>query len=283
MQSNLSKFLVSGASGFIGEAFTEYLNRRGVFSDKIGRVDLSFQQLVSMSKFNFQLFDDDTNRLFQDKTNFVHLATKYEKPGLESDPFGIIEANLNYSLLCLRLASYHNLHFTTVSSIQQFDGTSGIYAKSKNLFDSIVDFERKDGLKTARLILGDTFGENDKRLKVINYIVTQTLNGKALELSHPRNCYAPVYINEVSKRLFQCSQDQGVYKLIPQESIDLFSLVAMCEEIFGRKIEVNWKNNEGSPPVDWDNVPGEEVISEKNLLRLPTYIASEWEKRVSAM
>jgi nucleoside-diphosphate-sugar epimerase len=281
MKASSSKFLISGSSGFIGEAFTKYLHRKGVFSDKIGRLDWSVQQLVSMPKFNFELIDDDINRLLVDKTNFMHLATKYEKSGLEKDPFGIIEANLIYSILCLRLASYYNLHFTTVSSIQQFDGTNGIYARSKTLFDAIVDFENERGLDIARLIIGDTFGENDTRNKVINYIITQTLNGQVLELSHPRNCYAPVYVDEVSEILFQCSQVQGSFKLIPQESIELFSLIEMCEEIFARKIEVNWKNSTETPPADWNTVPGKEMVSKKNLLGLPAYIAAEWEKRVN--
>lgn len=278
MKNNLSNFLVSGASGFIGENFISHLHRNGFMYEKFERVDWSVQQLHSSSKFESALFGDDILALFQDKTNFVHLAAKYEKAGLETDPAGIIEANVTYSFFCLRIASFYKLHFTSVSSIQQFNGTDSIYAKSKSLFDAIIECEKTAGLKSSRLIIGDTFGDDDTRPKIINYILTETLKGKSPELSHPRNLYAPVDVIDVTKKLFDISQQEGDYKLIPEESINLESLVKMCEEISARKIDVKWKFKE-SKPNDWEYAPGEKLICKNNLLRFRNCIAKEWDKK----
>ena len=282
MKNSLSAYLVSGASGFIGTDFITYLSKRNFTYEVFQRIDWHLQKLTSTSNFEIGFFETEVLNLFLDKTHFVHLATKYEKPGLETDPAGILEANVTYSYLCLRLARHFNMHFTSMSSIQQYSGVPGIYSQSKKLFDSILDHEVSSNLKSSRLIIGDTFGVNDNRHKLISYLLNETLSGRSIELSHPKNRYAPIEVLDVSDRLFECSQKEGIFKLIPEESIDLESLVEMCEEITNRQISVNWMSNR-SKPYDWENAPGEAILSSKNLSRLPYYIATEWAKKCSLL
>ncbi len=146
------------------------------------------------------------NSLIESKDDvfFIHLATMFDKNDSTSLSKKFIESNLLLGVDILNFmmeGSFRNLIFT--ESYWQFDKRgsldgNSLYATSKSFFSLITKYYSKTtDLKISSLVLYDTFGSNDQRLKILSQLFQNLHEKKKLKMTEGDQILDFVHIEDV--------------------------------------------------------------------------------------
>lgn len=185
----------------------------------------------------------------------IHLATKYV---VDHDPTNIgdlFDDNVRFSGQLIDAVARFNPHFIAAESYwqyaagSQFYRANNLYAATKIAAAAIFDhYVEAHGLRVSKVVIGDTYGMNDGRSKLIYALLEAAHSGATISLGSPDHCLAPVHVNDVVDGLMKVMSAKGQERGVPinlcgKDVYSLRELVEIVADICNRPIDVTWGKN----------------------------------------
>ena len=176
--------LITGGSGFIGNSLLEKFKKKKIILvvKENSKINIKHIKIVK-----YKNFSDLALKLKNIKTKTViHCATHYVKEHQLNDIEKMIQANILLGSIILELSNKMNVNkFINITTIWELTLINSIkkvnfYSLTKNIFSKIIKFysTKYKKIKFYNLYLSDTFGDNDKREKILNVIKKKIYNKK---------------------------------------------------------------------------------------------------------
>jgi nucleoside-diphosphate-sugar epimerase len=244
--------LITGGSGFIGNGLLEKFKKKKIIlvvreNSKINVKDVKI--------LKYRNFSDLTSKLKNIKTKTViHCATHYVKEHQLNDIEQMIKANVLLGSIILELSKkmkvskFINIttiwELTLINSIKQVS----FYSLTKNIFSKIIKFYSTNykKIKFYNLYLSDTFGDNDKREKILNVIKKKiykkeeiVINSKYLKMNflNIKDVVNAVSLVEVNNRL-----KSGKYLVCNKKNFEISKIINDYNLLNKKKINYKFEN-----------------------------------------
>ena len=193
----MKKILLTGSTGFIGSELLKNLSQNNIIYVTIRTKNKKNKKNKNIREIFFQSYSKLNNKLKKIKVDTViHCATHYIKNHQIDDLKKLSDSNILFGNIILENLEVMNvkkfINFSTVW--ENFNGEKNnfynLYSVYKKCFGNLINFykRRLKKVKFFNLIISDTFGKSDKRIKIINILRT----------NYKKN----LYTNIVSKNLF---------------------------------------------------------------------------------
>ena len=168
--------LLTGASGFIGSNILEKIKKNNnIFV--LTRVKKKIKKDNNVKYITFNSYDQLSKKLKTIKINtIIHCATHYKKKHEYKDIKKFLESNILLGNILLenlnemKVKKFVNFSTTWESSNNSEINPRNLYAAYKKSFFYILQYYKQlnPQIRFIDLIIADTFGENDRRNKIIN-------------------------------------------------------------------------------------------------------------------
>lgn len=171
----MKKILITGATGFIGSNILDKLRSDYKITSLI-RKKIKYRLRKNINFLYFKNLNHLDKILKKEKFDIIiHCATHYKKKHTKKDIKMMIDANIHLGNIILEnykiLQFKKFINFTTVW--ENYNGyknnPANLYAAYKLSFTNILNFYKKQCPKINfyNLYLSETFGQNDKRFKIL--------------------------------------------------------------------------------------------------------------------
>ena len=259
---NKKTLLITGTSGFIGFHFLEHaLSKNYYVIDILKKKKKNITKIKKLKKkysnryktIFFSDYKQLEKKLKKIKIDcFIHFATLYKSHHNHKDIFELIDSNVLFPTLIYDLILQKTKKFINFGTMMQHtDGKTfkpnNLYAATKNAFEMITSFysTKKDGGNFYNIKLYESFGELDKRKKLIPTIIrnykkktTTKIYSKNLELNI-------IHIDDIIKAieiLLKKNIKPGSYCLKQKKNIKVIKLIEYLNENLKNKIKVKYDN-----------------------------------------
>ena len=178
--------LITGATGFIGGKLIQNLKNSKILLISRKKIKIK-NKLIKV--LIYKNFSDLIFKLKKIKAkHIIHCATHYKKNHEINDIQKIFEANILLGNILLECSKKMNVRkFINLSTVWELNYNNlndnlNLYTLSKKIFSKIIDFYsiKNKKLKIYTIYLLDTFGEGDKRNKILNEIKKKLNNDKKI-------------------------------------------------------------------------------------------------------
>lgn len=168
--------LITGGSGFIGSGILEKFKKKKIILIAKENSKICVKHIKILKYKNFS---DLSSKLKNIKTKTViHCATHYVKKHQLHDIEKMVKANVLLGNIILELSDKMRVRkFINITTIWELTLNNSIknlnlYTLTKNMFSRIIRFysTKYNKIKFFNLYLSDTFGDKDKREKILNVI-----------------------------------------------------------------------------------------------------------------
>ncbi|WP_314652834.1 NAD(P)-dependent oxidoreductase [uncultured Selenomonas sp.] len=252
--------LITGATGFVGGYTAEYLHAAGWHVSAIVRSTSRCDLLPPTVRDHVQFYDADQMPLSEivgaaAPDVVFHLATYYTTVHSPEEIDTLISSNVTFGTKLLDAMAQNSVrNFVYArSSWQHYHGDGyepvNLYAASKEAFDAMVRFyESAYDLHTIRLTLFDTYGENDRRNKLLAVLPTLAAQGKRLALSGGEQQVDFVHVKDAARAFCLAGEYLaqgrtelcGSYVISSGHTVSLRELVRRYEDLLGVDFPVDW-------------------------------------------
>ena len=173
--------LITGGTGFIGSNLLQNLENKKILLISKKKIQTKNKLITVLVYKNFY---DLILKLKKIKAkNIIHCATHYIKHHKIGDIEKIFEANIllgNILLECskkMKVRKFINLSTVWEKNYKSSINYLNLYSLSKKIFSEIIDFYsiKNRKINFYNLYLLDTFGDKDKRIKILN-VIKKNLN-----------------------------------------------------------------------------------------------------------
>ena len=256
--------LLTGCTGFIGSnILNKFKDSNKIYIILRNKKKNKFFKKKNINIINFKDYNDLSTKVSKIKAELViHAATHYAKSHNKKDIKKFSDSNILFgNILLENLKSMSTKKFINFSTIwEDYNGIKNnhfnLYSAYKKAFSYILNYYQKKlkDIKFYELMLSDTFGENDKRPKIIN----------VLRKNYKKN----IKTNIVSKNLFinllNVEDVVNAVYLIHKEKIkpEKYLLKNKTETNIKEIIKKLNKKNEKKIKVNWLS---RKLIKEKSL------------------
>ena len=237
------RILITGGTGFVGKRLlSKFIEKNYKFIVLTRNRNLNKKNFIYLDK-NFK---DASKKILRFKpTVIVHLATNFQKKHNMDKIQKIIEGNISFGSKILELLKDQIKLFVNVNSAYtSLDGKTydpkDFYSSTKHGFEVILKyFNKYHNFKVVNLLLADTYGPNDKRVKLINILLKEN---NFLKINNPKDEINYTYIDDVISALnlvikYKWEKKWNDFSLFSSESIQIKSLIKKIEKIKGAKIK----------------------------------------------
>ena len=258
---NRNKIIITGATGFIGSNLVRFLVNKGFDIGIIIR-STSEMDILSDVKKNLKIlyYDGNIEQIIQffeiEKPSIViHTASNFLSQHNPSDINSLIDSNIKFGthiLEAMRVSGVENL-INTGTSWQHYDNEEYnpvcLYAATKEAYQKLIDYYTSaENFKAITLKLFDTYGETDRRLKIINLLDKFSRNGGELEMSYGEQLLNLTHVNNIldafniAIQLIHSKEDKGhqIYSLSSATNHSLKKVVEIFEKATDRRINIVW-------------------------------------------
>lgn len=255
------KFLVTGATGFVGSNLSRKLLELNCQVSIISKKEFGYQNIEDI-KENLDIFEYNGNILdlieYMKKNKFdgvFHLASLFIAEHESLDVDNLIDSNIKFGVQLLEAMkeSKTELLVDTGTSWQHYENEDynpvDLYAATKQAFQDIIKYYTEaENIRCITLKLFDTYGENDKRPKLINLLNKFADEGTELNMSPGDQMLDLVYIDDVVEAFLVAIKELIKNKKIKNKKfavatgneISLKKVIEIFENISNKKIKVNW-------------------------------------------
>ena len=252
----MKTIIITGSNGFIGSNIVNALSEKNKLILLL-RVKKNSKKIKYISTRNilFKYFKDYSElKMILKKTSaswVIHCATHYVKNHEFNDINKIIDSNIELGTVLLdnldimRVKNFIN--FSTVwenyNGIK--DNSNNLYSASKQAFEKIINYYQIKNKKINfyNLMISDTFGANDERLKLISVLKKNITNKKETKIIS-RNLYINLLnvTDIVSGILILLSNKikPGKYNLINKKKFRIMSLINEIQKKIKVKVKIRW-------------------------------------------
>jgi nucleoside-diphosphate-sugar epimerase len=247
------KILLTGASGFIGSELLKDLSQKHKLYITL-RKNINYKSKnIKVLKFkdNFDL----NKKLRNIKIDAViHCATHYVKNHKFEDLKKLSDSNILFGNIILENLENMNtkifINFSTVweDYNRKKNNFYNLYSAYKRAFKSLITFYKNKffKIKFFDIVISDTFGENDRRKKIINIMRSnyqKNLTTKIISKNLYINLLNVLDINRGIKLILKKNYKSGTYLFKNNEFYSLFNVVNFINNKNKKKIKVKWISN----------------------------------------
>jgi len=247
------KILLTGASGFIGSELLKDLSQKHKLYITL-RKNINYKSKnIKVLKFkdNFDL----NKKLRNIKIDAViHCATHYVKNHKFEDLKKLSDSNILFGNIILENLENMNtkifINFSTVweDYNRKKNNFYNLYSAYKRAFKSLIIFYKNKffKIKFFDIVISDTFGENDRRKKIINIMRSnyqKNLTTKIISKNLYINLLNVLDINRGIKLILKKNYKSGTYLFKNNEFYSLFNVVNFINNKNKKKIKVKWISN----------------------------------------
>ena len=251
------RILLTGATGFIGYNLFLNLYKKYDLLVLIRRKNNSLKRIIDKNKIKFIYYKSPSQlnyALKKRKIDFViHCATHYCKHHDFKDILKMSDSNIVLGNIILENRKNLNfkkfINFTTIW--ENFDGIknnpANLYATYKQSFSRILNYYKNQKFETKfyNIFLSETFGKNDKRVKLINVLKTNYKKNLISKIVSKNLFLNLLNIEDITKAvnlLLNKKIKQGDYVIKNNSNIKILKLINLINKKT-KKIKVRWLSN----------------------------------------
>lgn len=253
--------VITGATGFVGSNLTNYFLNLNYKVHLIVRPNSDLSILnVNDSKVVIFRYDNNLNNLisFFKETNPLctfHLASNFIAEHNSSQVDGLLESNILFGVHLLEAMKEANVRslINTGTSWQHFNNEDynpvSLYAATKQAFENLIEYYvQAEDFKVITLKLFDTYGETDKRPKLINLLNQFAKENTELKLSPGDQMINLVHVNDVCIAFetamnlidFEKGGIHHKYVVKHPKSYSLKEVIDIFEKTVQKKVNIIW-------------------------------------------
>jgi CDP-paratose synthetase len=199
------KVLVTGSTGFLGSHLVRYLSEKGI---QVGVLIRSTNNGNDFRDCLIHIWDSNIGRTSSQirAANYdfiVHAATKYsfvDDPDLFPE---MIDVSITLSLALNQACLDSKTKLITIGSFFESSAEgapANVYALLKKLQHEILAFSK---IETYKIFVGDMYGPNDKRNKLLSQLINLAVSRQPIELKNPSGKMYPIHVDDVVKSIYQ--------------------------------------------------------------------------------
>jgi len=250
----VKKILLTGSTGFIGSELLEDLSKNHKIY-VILRKNKKIQKNKNVTKIIYSNFKNLNNKLSKLKIyTIIHCATHYVKKHAFDDIQKLNISNIlfgNVILENLKIMQVKKfINFSTVW--ENYDGKKGnyynLYSAYKDSFLNIINYYKKkhSQIKFLNLVISDTFGQNDKRKKIIN-ILKSNYKKKCKTKIISQNLYINLLnVTDIKNAIYLILNgryESGTYSLQNNKLFKIKDIILNVNKYQKQKIKIEWLSN----------------------------------------
>ena len=252
----MPNILLTGATGFIGSNILKAIklnNKVFVLQRLNSKIIINKSKNIKILKFKD--YNSLSNKLKKIKVNtIIHCATHYKKKHSYKYIFKFVESNIMLgniileNIEILNAKQFINFSTTWEDIDNKENNPKNLYAAYKKSFNCIMQYYKKSfpNINFIDLMIVDTFGENDKRQKLITTL-RKNYNQKKITKIISKKLYLNLInvediVNAV-KIILKNKIQPGKYILKNTNYLNIFNLVEYINKSNSNKIKVKWLSN----------------------------------------
>ena len=231
----MQNILITGSSGFIGSnILLDIINKHNIYITSRRKINEKHKKLkVIYYKNHFDL----NKKLRKIKIDIIiHCGTHYVKNHNFSDINKLTLANIEFGVILLEnLKSMKVKKFINFSTVWQnyngkLDTAYNLYSAFKLSYSKILNYyiRKFSHIKFYDLFVSDTYGENDKRGKIINLIKQNIENRKEIRIFSKKLSINLLNVKDIVtavKIIVDKNIKPGKYNVTNNKNVKLYNLV----------------------------------------------------------
>ena len=243
----MKKILLTGSTGFVGSAILKELSENYIVYCLNRR---KIKQSRKYKNIYFKTYNDLNSKLRKIQADTViHCATHYVKYHNIKDINKLSDSNILFGNIILEnLSKMKVKNFINFSSVwENYNGIKNnyfnLYSVYKKCFSNLLKYYEKNSqdVNFYNLFISDTFGEADKRPKIINVLkknykkklITKIISSKLyLNLLNIKDI-----VNSISVII---KNKPGNYNLVNNKSYSMSQIVNAINNKNNKKIKIKW-------------------------------------------
>ena len=253
----MSNILLTGATGFIGSNILKEIRLNNkVFIIQRFESKKKIKKTKNIKIITFKNYNTLSNKLKKIKVDtIIHCATHYKKEHIEKDILKFIQSNILLGNIILenlkKLNAKQFINFST--TWEDFDNKENnprnLYAAYKKSFNCLIQYYKKKipNINFIDLMIVDTFGENDKRQKLINTLRNNYIKKRTSKIISKRLYLNLINVEDIVnavKILLKNKIQPGKYILKNSNYFNLFELIEYINKNNNNnRIKVKWLSN----------------------------------------
>ena len=183
----MKKILLTGSTGFIGSELLKRFSKNYQIYVIIRKKNFAYYKNKNINIIYFKDYKKLNDKLKKISVDIViHCATHYVKYHRFRDIKKLSDSNILFGNVILEnLSTLKVKKFINFSTVwENYNGIKdnhfNLYSVYKKNFNNLIKFYKKKfpKIKFYNLVLSETFGENDKRIKLINVLRANYKNNK---------------------------------------------------------------------------------------------------------
>jgi nucleoside-diphosphate-sugar epimerase len=244
--------LLTGGTGFIGYNIAQKLSKfdKIFFIKRIKSKNKKLKKNIKV--INYSNINDLNKKLKKVKVDIViHAATHYSKDHNINDLEKFSNSNILFGNVILenleRMKVKKFINFSTVWENYDLikENPYNLYSAYKLAFSKIINFYKKcfKKIKFYELMISDTFGFNDERMKIVNVLRKNYKKNKEIKLIS-KNLYINLLNVESIIEAINIIKNKNIYPgkylLKNNKDIKLSDLVESFNKLNNKNLKINW-------------------------------------------
>jgi nucleoside-diphosphate-sugar epimerase len=253
--------IITGGTGFVGSNLCRKLLSLNWDIHLITRKESKYNNIDDIiNKINIFTYDYNIENLIsyfkKIKADVIfHLASLYISEHNSEQINLLCDSNIKFGLHILESMKNSNtkLIINTGTSWQHYHTEKynpvNLYAATKESFEKIIKFyTESENIRNITLKIFDTYGENDKRMKLINLLFKYSESGEKLYMSQGEQMINLVHVDDVTEayvKAYHFLKDNYDIKnkefgVASGKGMMLKDIVKLFENITGTNINIIW-------------------------------------------
>lgn len=251
----MNKILLTGSTGFIGSELLRGLSQKNIIFITLRKKNKIYPKNKNIKIIYFKNYNQLNNSLAKLSIDTViHCATHYVKYHNYEDIQKLSDSNITFGNIILenldkmKVKKFINFSTRWVNYDGKKNNCFNLYAIYKKNFNDIINFYKKKFLKIKffNLVLLDTFGEHDKRKKVISLLKVNYKKNRSTTILSKRlflNLVNVLDVRNAVNLILRKKIKPDTYVLKNRINYSMLEIINRINKESSKKIKIKWISN----------------------------------------